>query len=241
MASRSCSSVAYYVNGRKIEPMRTLAKRPSRWKQFSLRTLLLFMSVCCVLMGVWAVYIQPYRDQAVAYDMVTRLGGNTVTKPGEGSRWHQWLVITFLGRKRFIRIVAVDLSSKQVDDEVLEGLIHLVFLERLVLDRTPITDESVAALERFDQLEELSLRYTSITDSSAESLSKLGGLRTLYLTGTRMSDEAIPHFRQLGALQEVFLRWTDITNQGAAQLTSTLPHCVVHHHALQTSAVRNTR
>ena len=34
--------------------------------QFSLRSLLLFMVICSLLLGLWAVYVQPFGSQKIA-------------------------------------------------------------------------------------------------------------------------------------------------------------------------------
>ena len=41
-------------------------KPKRRWFQFSLRTLLLLTAASAVLLGLWAIYVEPYRAQSRA-------------------------------------------------------------------------------------------------------------------------------------------------------------------------------
>jgi hypothetical protein len=207
-------------------------KATINWKRFSLRTLFVLMTICCVLFGTWAAYVNPYRLQMQSLAAVSRLQGNSAKSPAEGPGWHRWLVTTLLGGEAFVRVTEVDLAHKSVDDDALRSLGGLIYLEKLSLDYTPITDAGLATLRSMQSLQHVSLRYTGISDRSAEHLATLPKLRTAYLTGTKITDVGADYLAKNQGMAELYVRWTQITDEGADRLAAALPECKVHHHAL---------
>ena len=204
------------------------------WKRFSLRSLFVLMTLCCLVFGLWAAYVNPYRLQANALALVNRLQGNAATSPAEGAAWNRWLVTAFLGDDAFVRVTEVDLAGRKVDDDDLRSLAGLILLKKLALDYTSVTDDGIAALRSMRDLEELSLRYTGVSDRGAAHIAALPKLKTMHLTGTELSDAAVDDLAQHDQLAELFIRWTHITSAGADRLAAALPDCAVHHHALMT-------
>jgi Leucine-rich repeat (LRR) protein len=202
--------------------------------RFSLRTLFVLMTICCALLGLWSMYVNPYRKQAQSLAVVNRLKGEVQAVSAEGPAWHRWLVTTMLGRDAFSHVTYVDLTGRQLNDEELRSLSGLTYLESLALDRTSITDEGASVYRAMPNLSVISLRYTSVSDGTARNLAVLPNLKTLYLTGTRFSDDAIPDLSKLQGLDELYIRWTKISEAGATQLRRELPTCAVHFHALAT-------
>src|SRR4051812_10842629 len=91
-----------------------------KWKSFSLRTLFVLMTICCLVVGAWSVYVNPYRRQLQSLAVVNALQGVTAKTGAEGSAWHRWLVTNFLGDEAFMRVTFVDLNGRQVDDAALQ-------------------------------------------------------------------------------------------------------------------------
>ncbi len=206
--------------------------RFKKWRRFSLRTLFIVMTLCCLLFGVWAVYVNPYRLQQRSLAVVNNLQGNTGKAPAEGAGWQRWLVTTLLGDDAFQQVTEVELNGKKIDDATLRSLAGLIYLRKLSLDYTPVTDDSIATLRSMPKLQNVSLRYTNVSDRGAEQLATLPELRSAYLTGTKITDAAVPNLSKLGSLEELYIRWTRITNPAADRLASALPNCAIHHHAL---------
>jgi Leucine rich repeat len=206
-----------------------------RWRRFSLRTLFILISICCVLLGLWSVYVNPFRRQAQSRAAAVRLQGDVVVLPAPGPPWFRWIVAAMLGPDEFVQVVKLDLSHRPVDDTALHSLSGLVYLQRLDLDHTQITDAGIPALVSMQDLMSLSLRYDKLSDRSAASLSQLTNLQTLYLTGTQLSDPSIADLGKLTALNELYIRWTQISSPGADRLTKLLPHCAIFHSAFSAS------
>jgi hypothetical protein len=201
-------------------------------KRFSLRSMFILMTLCCVVFGLWAVYVNPYRLQLRSLAAVNRLKGESLVKTAEGLAWHRWLVTTTLGDNSFVTVTAVNLAGRNVNDDAIRSLTGLVHLEELALDYTPITDEGLAALRSMPKLDRLSLRFTNVSDRGVDYLLALPNLRRVMLMGTKVSDDAIPKLSKLQEISELYIRWTGISNDGADRLRSALPKCAVYHHAL---------
>ncbi len=204
----------------------------SHFTQFSLRTLFVLMTVCCMVMGIWTVYVHPYRQQTQAVALIEKYQGSVTSKEAEGSAWQRWLVVKLLGQDQYICITVADLRKTKPTPETLQSLGNLCFLEELYLDHTGMEDSYFASLSRLRQLKILSLRYTAVTDHGLESLSRLNPFEELYLTGTQISDPSIPRLTQLTNLRQLYVRWTGITPSGVERLQEALPRCAVHHHEL---------
>lgn len=211
------------------------AKRAARWKQFSLRTFLILTSLFCIALGIWSVYVKPFRDQEIAQKAALKLGAQIEKTPAVGGDWHRWLVTTTLGPEGFVYVTHVDLTNQPIDDAQFSRLAGLRYLEHLRLDRTNITDQSAPTLATFRRLEFLSVRYTDLSDDGTEGLLSMPNLQTLYLTGTHAADGTVERLSQLPELRAVYVRWTDISERDAARLATSLPACAVYHHLWRSS------
>jgi hypothetical protein len=163
----------------------------STLKRFSLRTLFVLMTLCCLVIGAWSVYVNPYRLQSQSLTVVNRLQGTYVLTAIDGPAWHRWLVTTFLGEEAFTDVASVDLSGREVDDDALRSLAGLTHLEGLKLDYTKVTDAGLSTLRAMPKLKEVSLRYTSVGDRGAAIIAAEPELHTAFLTGTKITDKAV--------------------------------------------------
>jgi hypothetical protein len=211
-----------------------IISRPLHWNpaRFSLRSLFILMTVCCLAFGLWSLYVAPYRQQLESRSVVNRLKGQLIPAMAEGPGWQRWLVTTLLGKDAFVRIVNVNLSNQPVDDDALRSLAGLCFLESLSLDHTNVTHKSLETLRAMPRLRELSLKYTNVSDRGAQQLGSLRNLQDLILTGTKISDASIDLLAQDLQLKTIYIRWTQISDSGAQRLRRALPNCKVYHHAL---------
>lgn len=202
------------------------------WKRFSLRSLFVLMTLCCVVFGTWSVYVDPYRRQMQSLAFVNLLNGKSRPEADDGPRWQRWLVTKLLGDEAFVRIVAVELANQNVTDRDLQSLSGLCFLEYLSLNNTEITDDSLATLGSLPKLTQLSLNYTNVSDRGARYLSALPNLQGLTLTGIQISDNAVDDLARLKHLKSMYIRWTHISNAGAERLRKELPDCEIFHYSL---------
>lgn len=203
-----------------------------RWKRFSLRTLLVLMTLACVMMGVWTLYIQPFRRQAQAAVSIERSQGMMEREAAEGPGWQEWLVVKTVGPEHFVRVTMADLRDCQLVEGTLQDLRYLCFARQLYLDKTEISEELLEQLVRLKPLEKLSIRFTNLSDSGVASLSRMENLRELALSGTRITDASIAELGKMKGLQSLNVRWSSITPQGAERLRQALPECQVYYHDL---------
>jgi Leucine-rich repeat (LRR) protein len=214
----------------RLRNMPTTAR--NSWKRFSLRGLFVLMSICCIVLGLWTVYVNPFRQQARSISALVRVSANLNIEPADGPAWQRWLVTTLLGADSYVKIEDVQLRGPKIDDQVMGELDGLSQLRSLTLEQTQVTDTGFAVLDSMHGLRVLALSYSQISDRGIARLRSLPQLRELRLTGSRITDAAVPELAKLPAVKVLFLRWTDLTDAGAEELRAALPDCAVYHQAL---------
>ena len=210
-------------------PPSQIATSNSRWRRFSLRALLAATTVACGVLGLWSIYIAPYRSRWMVASAVAELNGSCRTEVADGSNLERWLVTTILGSDKYVHINAIDLDNTAASDDTLALISSITELEELRLDRTRISDTGVARLTNLPRLTSLSLRYCGISDEGLGILDTLPrDLRLLALTGTGITDASKAHF--VGrSITDLYLRWTAVTGQGARDILEVLDRGTVHH------------
>jgi hypothetical protein len=207
-------SPASAENERPVRKM-TEPKAKRRWFQFSLRTLLVFVTFCAICCSWFAVKMQQARQQRVAVAAILKLGGSVdrpeLSKPA-------WLR-NLLGNDLFSNVQAANFFGTQVTDADLENLKSLTQLRFLNLERTQVTDTGLENLKGLNELEELNLVETKITDAGLEKLEGLSQLHVLCLGDTQVTDAGLEHLKGLSELQELQLFDTQITDAGLEKLT----------------------
>ena len=195
------------------QPMTTPTPKPKlRWFQFSLRTLLVFVTLCAFACSWLAVKMKQAERQRKAVEAIRKLGG-TVLYDGQldakgdfvpnaaptGSPWLR----SVLGDDFFWKVKGVFLNNPQVTDD---GLEHL---------------------KRFSQLQALGLSDTKVTDAGLEHLKGLSQLQQLWLGGTRVTSSGLEHLKGLNQLKGLYLDGTKVTDEGVKKLQQALPKCKV--------------
>lgn len=203
--------------------------RMFRWRQFSLRGLLVATTLCCAALGLWTVAVAPYRNQWLAVQAVIGANGTYRAEAANDAAWRRALVSTLLGEDRFIDVVDVDLQRAQVDDALVARLGDLRRLRSLTLDRAKVADEQLLFLVRLRELETLSLRFTAIGDEGVALIAEHPRLERLQLSGTRVTDASTTGLRSLPRLKELYLRWTDFSGGELVELADALPGCRIYH------------
>lgn len=201
----------------------------SRWRQFSLRGMLIATTLCCLALGLWSVVVAPYRDQWNAAQAVAAAQGTFQVESADESSWRRWLVARFLGDDRYLKVVAVSLKRAPVDADVIARLSDLSQLRSLDLERTPITDAQLAFLPQLRELKSLSLRFTDVGDPGLARIGELQNLEELHLTGTDVTAALAPHLQRLPKLGTLYIRWTNFTSDDVRELARQLPHCRIYH------------
>ena len=202
------------------------------WKRYSLRGLFVAMTLCCVLLGLWSAFVNPFRQQAESLAVLRRLSVEVRTYPAQGAAWQRWLVTTMLGDDAFVEVEGIELRGPRIDDAAIKELSGLRQLRSLTLEQTGVTDAGLSVLKSMHDLQDLTLSYSLVTDRGIEQLKSLPKLATLKLTGTKITDALVPELAKFPALQTLYLRFTRVTDEGVAKLRELAPNCTVFHHAL---------
>ena len=217
----------------------TVLKKPRRrWYQFSLRTLLIVVTLAgCGLGWLGPKAYQARRQQAVVA-AIRQLGGkvaydyefNSKGEPSPNSESFRsaWLH-ALVGDDCFGNVCEVsfeDMGNKPLTDADLKLLGGLTHLRTISLSGTEITDAGLEHLKGLTQLTQLDIDGTLVTDVGLQQLQDLKQLEVLSLSFTSITDAGLEHLRGLTKLTDLYLSDnTQITNAGVANLQKALPHC----------------
>jgi hypothetical protein len=187
-------------------PAEKTAKPRRRWFRFSLRTLLILVTVLSLPLGWVGWRLGEVRRERATITWVEEMGGKvdfpSRINPDERSWWEKstdkwfgervWLVTLYetqvtdlspLAELKSLKEIAI--GHTQVSD--LLPLADLKDLERLYLNNTQVSD--LSPLGELKNLEVLSLQHTQVTDLSP--LAELKSLESLWLHNTQVSDLSI--------------------------------------------------
>jgi Leucine-rich repeat (LRR) protein len=204
-------------------------KKPSRrrWRfQFSLRSLLIFVSVVGVLCGYLGIFIQNVQKQRKAVKSIQRLGGQVhydyeydwsafeATPPGPA------FLRKMFGDDIFANVVDVSLYSETtaIQDKDVVILRELPRIKILSLNGPDITDESLKIVAELELLESLGLYRTKITGEGLKLLERNANLRHIVFDGPTVNDTTLANIEKLQNLRSIILRGTAITDAGLSKL-----------------------
>ncbi len=224
-----------------IEPesQPTSPPRKRRWLQFSLRSVLIAVTIIAILLG-WKT--KRVRDQVAAVDKIRALGGTvryghdpkssvslwmtpirTASKDVPGPAWLR----NWIGEDYFRYVVQVDfdlIPGKQLDNRDLAALAphltNLPSLETLGLSSMALDDTGLASLEQITSLQSLWLNGFPLTDKGLEYIIRLKSLETLNLRWTEITDDGLVQLRALPNLRGLSLHSRRITRKSLPILAS---------------------
>ncbi len=223
------------------------SRHPWRCLKFSIRTLLIFLTVSCVLLG-WKVERARRQRQAVAkaremgwvvnYDYECQSdGGRSRHNPPAVSRSPEWLTerlgIDFFHHVVRVRPSGADLApladlpnvkwvSLENNPEIvdLRPLTHLSDLKVLPLYNTRI--KNLAPLSELTNLELLIIEHAD--DDDIIHLSSLPNLEEIHFRGTPITDAGLRHLKELTKLRRLDLYGvTHVTDDGIADIKGAIP------------------
>jgi internalin A len=220
------------------------AKSHRRWYQYSLRTLLIVVTLFALACSWFAVNLGQARRQREAVEAIVRLGGGVtydyelrrdlaMTRQIPGGRiefgyesdlsgmpipkepsWPLWLR-KLLGDDFFNNVVKVRVEN----DAAMVHLARLPHLRKLETYGEGITDAGMEKLEGMLQLEQLNCHgIETITDDGLISLADLPSLRYLLLASQRVSDTGVERIARLVQLRRLTLSSGKITDEGVKHL-----------------------
>ncbi len=191
-------------------------KPKRRWFQYSLGTLLLFVTVCAVPCSWLSVKMRQAERQREAATAIEKLGGK-VRWDSKASGKPAWLR-GLLGDHFFNTVRSVDLVGTKATDAGLENLKGLRQLQQLWLNDTKVTDAGLENLKGLSQLQWLTLDGTKVTGTGLENLKGLSQLEGLWLSRTKVNDAALEHLKRLSQLKVLWLDDTEVTDAGLGNL-----------------------
>ena len=198
-----------------------------QWMQVSLRTMLVAVTLLCVILSVWVVPAERQRRTVAAIEamggavdyvpFLTHVQGSGVPDP----RASEAFPITFLRRwlppDYFDEILIVLLPDTRLTDTELDHLRGLTSLQSLFLSNTQNTDVALARL-RLTGLQQLNLGRSQVTDAGVAQLQGMTGLQDLYLGYTQVTDTGLVYLQGLTNLQGLGLNDTQVTDAGLVHL-----------------------
>jgi len=227
-----------------------MSEKPKRrWYQFSLKTLLVVLTLTGFVLGMAML---PAERQRRATQRVRAMGGSVYfanPRPDESaaaSYLRKWL-----SRDYFDAVIEIDLVGSNVTDGDLKDFQGLTQVQRVFLDDTKVTDDGLAHLAGLVETRSLSLNNTCVTDAGIAHLQRftkleilwldgtqvIGGisaklqehpqLRELHLDRTQVTDAAIAHLHGHSQLRELHVGDTLVTDAGVAELKKALPKCYI--------------
>lgn len=215
----------------------------TRWlvPRYSLRTLLVLMTLVCIVCGMWLNRAIRQRTAVRRFYELTDARGGTSSGDSPvtmGYRYQgkneyykpiipkwQHPLRDAIGEEAFGEVTGVQLMNTAVTNDDLRHLAALPDIEYIHLGNTKITDAGLLHLRSCPKLNMLTLDGTPITDNSAAELTRYQDLTSLSLSGTKITDAGLEHLAKLPKLKELWLRGTSITDAGYKKLEAALPEC----------------
>ena len=222
-------------------------KSSPRWLRFSMRTMLVVVSMICVALAVWVAPVERQRRAVAAIEALDERATYVENKRAIVSPFWRWLPQAYQNE-----VAEVSLTGTKVTDAELAhlgaltglqkirlydtrltdaGLVHLkclTKLKKLELSHNQVTDVGVAHLREMIGLQRLGLSGTQVTDAGLAQLQGLTGLQWLTLDQTQITDAGMSCLQRLTKLEVLSLRNTHVTGAGLAQLRETLPNCHIY-------------
>jgi hypothetical protein len=186
--------------------------------RYSLKTLLLIVTMLCVVPGGWIAYKrQRAANQRGAVEALDKLG---VRFGYVDDSKRPWYLPEVLDDRRFDTVTSIDCTNSHVKDKDLVHLEQLPGITELDLQNRSVTDAGLRHLRRLRNLRELRLDQTLVTDQGLRQLQDLSQLRSLSLVDTAITDQGIKNIEQLSELEDLDLIGTQITPAGFSRLQS---------------------
>ena len=210
----------------------------NRWySRFSLRRLLVVVTLCGLSLGLWRGYIQPYRAQRDAADQLLADGAQLQMRPANVPGW----LTRFFDQSLFQDVVAVKLeharlqpadlvvlgdlphverlylAGSTIDDEGLRHVRHLRRLRRISLWKTQITDQGLAVLATLPQLEVIDAHTTPLSEACLRPFCGSPNLQRL-VHSFAVGDEGLACLASMPALRDLRVHAARVTDAGLARL-----------------------
>ncbi len=223
-------------------------KRPKRrWRQFTLRTLLVLVTIAAVASYYLQTEILPARQQRLAVEAILEGGGRVsyvgadsgggLTKntknPAKhipaGTWWTKLLGEDPRQRVKFVSVGSVEdyplgtlqtvLSRWRDSDDLLQYVSDLRGLETLDAMGGKVTDAGLAQLGVLPDLKSLHLRHAYLSREGLSALRRMPKLQTLEMPFCPVSDDVFAEIGQVTTLEHLDMTQAHISGEGLCELT----------------------
>ena len=184
--------------------------------QFSLRTLLIGVTIFCILLSWYGNTVRRRIVCGLAVSAIEAQGGKAEYRHGPPSNGEQWMEVDLRGVPMLTDSGLVELAPH------LQSLHDICDLQCLDLPSS-IGDRGIEAISGLTGLLHLSLAETQITDAGLVHLGRMERLANLYLDGTRISDAGLPYLCAHKSLCDITLKRTQVSFKGLCLLEDALP------------------
>jgi hypothetical protein len=205
-----------------------------RWLRFSLRTLLLVVTIAAIFLSMRVNQAEKQRNAIVS---VKQLGGwvhygfefrDGTFQAGSRSWVPRW-ILDRTGIDLFHNVVEVNmvynndgptrLDNHTTSDQVSLHLTSFHRLKRLFLKDTQASDSLLRVVGRLKYLEEIHMwNAATVTDRGAAFLGNLPKLRSIHLSHSQITDESLRVFGQMPRLEKLSLQGNQFTDAGLSYL-----------------------
>ncbi len=197
------------------------------WHQYSLRSLLLFVTFVSIILGCFVWHMRPRWEFRRVEASILKSHGRVYGTPSLGAKGIT--DVDFYGRDNDLKQVKGYLEelpnlkslSCWTADFTNAGLEHLEGLDNLQylgLGETAVTDAGLKQLKDMQNLTELSLDGSQVTDAGLEHLKDLPALTGLDLQDTLVTDDGLKHLEGLVNLKWLQLQGTQVSDAGLKHL-----------------------
>jgi hypothetical protein len=204
-------------------------KIPHRCRRFTLRALLIAVTVLCICFGWPGLRIHQAEIQHQSIDGLLQ----GPSSPGCFGYSYQYSddgmdarirpaipgwILHITGPDFFYDCVYINLNgagAKAAQFQHLEGLKRLKYLG---LDNAEITKQMTETICGMRELEGLSMQFCDLTDEKLRGFAGLKALKSLQLTYNNIGDEALKYLGDLGNLHSLRLQHNRVADSGLPRL-----------------------
>ena len=209
-----------------------MSKRPRRWLQFSMRTLLVAMTLLAIALGWVAYEREQTRQRREGIERLEGLATRSIRSGGSQPAWSECL----FGADPLANWDEIYMRFDEFSDEQSEWLKGMSQITGLGLTGTELTDAGLPNIRGLTKLVSLHLAETRVSDAGLIHLRGLANLEYLDLGGTHITDAGLENLYELKHLRRVWIDDTSVTPAGVEKLERALPNTIIY--CLQSPATR---
>lgn len=205
-----------------------------KWRRYSLRTILIVVTILCILLG--RIVTTASRQRNARHEL-QRLGVSVMYE-------HQWtysgtprslasrllepltryinpdfLLPVHVVRTRYLEAPSLKAGAKYTSADVIEPISQLSGIRSLSLTHTEVTNKDIARLAKLPDLASLDLHMTKMHEGAVPGLANMQ-LKSLQLNRTSIDDDSIAALSSMTSLEHLDLTRTKVTDAGLEHLES---------------------